>query len=171
MLIRSLKFNSKYKSYLERNGIKRKIHEYLTPYSKWVESFCDEDVDEFNMIPEELDEIPRVGVYICPSDFIKKYLEHITNYKFVSNRCYAKGTCDNVKQIYDRYEKVSKYSKRFFIISLEPIFRDDLKDDFKWMANGEYIGVKEKKKELLNDEPEIKFVFKYLIYEVKERFM
>ena len=91
-------------------------------------------------------------------DYIRKCIneekEHKDNY----------GVCDNYQQVLDYYPELND-SNRKFVLSLCKISK---KEDggWRWHKWGKYIGIQKSQCEYIGDEPEIKEVYVYHIYEM-----
>lgn len=168
MLINKIKFRDDVMNYINSTPEKKKI---LVPYYIWQSNLEEDDFKEFNMVKDTEEFNKNSGFYLSSNNFMHEFFTQVTNWNFVSKRYYAHGTCDNASQVLEKYNKMLLHPKRKFIVTLEPVFQCDQKglSGFKWYRTGEYIGQYEKKSEYLEDEPEIKFIFKFLIYEVTEK--
>ena len=170
MLINKLVFDKEVVDLLKSLD-KPSISNVVIPYKKWVDSLVDDDYTEYNMVIDTEKFTNKSGVYISTNNFVYEFFSQVTNWKFVSKRYYAHGTCDNASQILEKYGKVLNHPKRKFVVFLEPVFQEDQKglSGFKWARTGDYIGIHEKTSDYLEDEEKIKFIFKFLIYEVTEK--
>ena len=170
MLINKIIYKKETLDMLKQLG-KPSLTKIVIPYSVWISNLVDEDFEEFNMVKDTEEFAKNSGVYIATNNFMHEFFTLVSNWNFVSKRYYAHGTCDNASQVLIKYNKILNHPKRKFIVTLEPVFQRDQKglDGFKWARTGDYIGIYEKKENYLEDEPDIKFIFKFLIYEVTEK--
>ena len=165
--------NDQLKEIHEKNGTEfrpwNSIDEFFIPFHLWSESLCDEDKKEFNMVIEDINFDENCGVFVSKNNITRNLLEVLTTCRFKSKRVYAHGTCDNVSQIFRKYSKIIDDPYKKYIVTVEPIFKNDQPDDssgFKWERTGNYIGIFTQTAKELKNEKEIGFIFRYLIFEV-----
>jgi len=107
----------------------------------------------------------RTGVYeighFGASNFLREY-KHFPEDMAVG----PYGVCDSVEQLLEKCPELEK-SDRKFLITLTRIHRDSqpAEGGWRWHKWGEYIGAQKPSCEYIHDEPEIKQVFCFHIYE------
>lgn len=140
------------------------------PYHIWQSSIINDDFEEYNIIPDTLSENDTAGVYVADPNAASHLFTLLTDYEFAKKRPTKSGICDNASQVLETYHKLVDDPNRLYVVFLSPVFKCDQQPEagFKWKRYGKYIGVHKRKESLLVDEPDIGFIFKYNIYEIKK---
>lgn len=82
---------------------------------------------------------------------------------------YSYGVCDSYQQLLEKVPLLLT-SKRKFFVGLVEIRKDEQPDEggWRWHKWGVYIGTQDPTCEYIHDEPDIKVVYTYHVYEVLE---
>ena len=117
-------------------------------------------IDE-KQIQEGCYEITHYGSSAWPPGYEQypKFKSHHSSY----------GVCDNLSQILQKIPEIEQDQNRQFIITLTPVIKKNQsrRGGWRWHKWGEYIGTQEPTTEYLYDEPIIKKVYAFHIYEKK----